>query len=114
MLSMKKLSTNELIGNKIKKLRKDAKLTQNQLAEELSIHPKHLSNIENGRKSITIALLDKLCNFFDEPHFFFFDFSEYEFTNDDVKSINIIVRLLKSTSEENRKNILQIINILTR
>ncbi len=112
---MEKFSTNKLIGKKIKALREKSKLTQIQLAEELSIHPKHLSNIENGRKSVTIAILDRLSAFFNEPHFYFFDFTkEADLDNGSLNTINAIVRLLKSTDEKTRKNIVQIIAILTQ
>ncbi len=108
------MNTNELIGKKIKNLRYEAKLTQNQLADELSIHPKHLSNIENGKKSITISLLDKLCNIFKKPAIFFFDFEEHKIFDDDIRIIDSIVHRLKTTDDKTRKDIAQIVRILVK
>jgi transcriptional regulator with XRE-family HTH domain len=50
-----------ILGKNIKKYRKKAGLTQEQLAEQLNVSSKHLSNIEIGSKFVTSALLDTLC-----------------------------------------------------
>lgn len=105
---------NQKIGRKIKILRKDKKLTQIQLSDELSIHPKHLSNIENGRKAVTIALLEKLCNVFNKPLVYFFDFSEYKEDASDSKIINTIIYLLKTMDTETKQELLQIADILSK
>lgn len=106
--------TNQLIGQKIKMLRNKANLTQAQLADELSIHTKHLCNIENGRKSITIALLDKLCGIFKKPHVYFFDFLDYEIEENNIKLINSILYMIQRTDNKTRKDIAQIIKILVK
>lgn len=110
---MVELTTNQKIGKIIKKLRADKKLTQVQLSDELSIHPKHLSNIENGRKAPTISILDKLCDVFDKPHMFFFDFVKHDLNDSDTKLINNAIQMLRSTDSETRKNLIQVISIFT-
>ncbi len=111
---MQELFVNKIIGEKIKFLRRQLGLTQAQLSDELSIHPKHLSNIENGRKAITIALLDKLCKIFNKPHVYFFDFVDQETSKDDAYMINYVVHMLKSADKRMKENIIQIISVLVR
>ena len=54
------------IGFKIKKLREEKNLSQEQLANLLEISQSKLSKIENGRiKKIEINLILKLCKFID-------------------------------------------------
>ena len=54
------------IGFKIKKLREEKNLSQEQLADLLEISQSKLSKIENGRiKKIEINLILKLCKFID-------------------------------------------------
>lgn len=92
---MKKTSTNSLVGRKIKELRMIDGLTQKQLADELSVSDKHLSKIENGHKSASTALIDKLCIIFKKSPAYFFasvDVSDETNTN---KIINGIVEDLK-------------------
>lgn len=65
-------TTNKIVGTKIKELRLLAGLTQKQLADELSLSDKHLSKIENGCKSASTSLIDKLCVVFNKTPAYFF------------------------------------------
>ena len=60
------------IGSKIKKLRKDRKLTLQSVANETGFSPALISQIENNNVSPPIATLSKLARFFDVKmgHFF--------------------------------------------
>ena len=50
----------QLIGKRIKEIRKSKKLTQEQLAEYIGIETSSVSNIENGRYFPTAENLDKI------------------------------------------------------
>lgn len=52
------------IGLKIKDLREKNKMSQAQLAFEISFSRSNLSNLENGRFSISLSTLEKICKFF--------------------------------------------------
>ncbi|MBO5260877.1 MAG: helix-turn-helix transcriptional regulator [Coprococcus sp.] len=54
-----------IVGKRIKKIRKDKKCTQKELAEALDISVAHLSNLETGKKKLTFDLMSKLCIYFD-------------------------------------------------
>ena len=52
----------ELLGKRIKELRKEKGLTQEQLAETVGIEPNNLSRIEKGRNYPTPENLSKIAN----------------------------------------------------
>lgn len=52
------------IGRKIKALRIEHDLTQDELAFDIKISRDHLSNIENGKHPINIKILYKFSKYF--------------------------------------------------
>jgi predicted transcriptional regulator/transcriptional regulator with XRE-family HTH domain len=54
-----------LLGNKIRRLRQERKLTQVEMAERLGISPSYLNLIEHDERPVTVALLLKLGKAFD-------------------------------------------------
>jgi transcriptional regulator with XRE-family HTH domain len=52
----------EKIGARITELRKHQKLSQQQFAYEADIERSFLTNIEKGRKNISISTLQKITN----------------------------------------------------
>lgn len=56
------MDTKRLIGLRIKELRKHKGLSQEKLAEIMSISPKYLSNIERGKENPTLDTFIKLAN----------------------------------------------------
>ena len=69
-MGIKKIQ-NEL-GRKLKALRIDKGLTQEQLAFEVDISRGHLSNIELGKHPVNIKTLYKLAQFFEVDMKYFF------------------------------------------
>jgi len=69
-MGLKKIQ-NEL-GRRLKALRIDNNLTQEELAYAIKISRDHLSNIENGKYPINIKNLYKLAVFFDVDIKYFF------------------------------------------
>jgi len=69
-MGIKKIQ-NEL-GRKLKALRIDKGLTQEQLAFEVDISRDHLSNIELGKHPVNIKTLYKLAQFFEVDMKYFF------------------------------------------
>lgn len=56
------MDTKELLGKRVRELRKKRGLTQEQLAERANVDVKYLGNIERGRENPTIGTLEKLVN----------------------------------------------------
>lgn len=62
------------VGFKIKKLRENNRLSQEELAHQLEISQTKLSNIENGTtKKVGVTLLNKVCAFFKVDFEYFLD-----------------------------------------
>lgn len=51
-----------VIGGNIRALRDARSLKQDELAHMADIHPTYLSGIENGRKNLTVDLLERIAN----------------------------------------------------
>lgn len=62
---------NKELGKRIKELRKSRNLKQDDLALELNISRGQISNLENGRRSLSIKQLEKLCTLFKVDMSFF-------------------------------------------
>lgn len=54
-------TTRERLGNKIQKLRKELGLTQEEFAEKINISRTHMGHIEQGRKSPSLKVMEKLA-----------------------------------------------------
>lgn len=54
-----------IIGERLKKARKDKKLTQEQLSEKLDVSVAFLSRIERGDVKINLSRLEQLCDILD-------------------------------------------------
>lgn len=56
------MNTKELLGLKIKEVRKQKKFTQEALAEKLSLDVGYISKLEVGRNFPTIGTLEKIAS----------------------------------------------------
>ena len=61
-----------LIGDKLKALRKNNKLSLNALADDLGMSYSYLWGLENGKHSISIVNLQKICSYFKVDLIYFF------------------------------------------
>lgn len=55
----------KMIGKRIQSARKDARMTQEDLAVKCECNGKYISNIETGKKSPSLDLLTKICSALD-------------------------------------------------
>lgn len=96
------------IGEKIKRLRKKRKLTQEQLAEMIDISPRNLSNIEKGVNFAKANTLEKILTSLNAT-------TEDLFSNDELKKsddlIDEIIARIK-TLHDDRENLEKIYKIL--
>jgi len=87
-------------GEKIKRLRKNRKLTQGQLAEMIDIDARNLSRIEVGTSFVKAETLEKLLNALNVT-------TEELFSNDHIKEskelINDINKYIQSVKNNPRK-----------
>ena len=55
------MGTKELLGTRVRELRKARELTLERLAEKANVDVKYLGNIERGKENPTIGILEKLA-----------------------------------------------------
>lgn len=90
----------KLLGNKIRKLRKNSGLNQDELAEKLGIATNTLSNIERGKAFMTSATLEKIANIFCVSYSDLFKFNN-EVSAKDL--YNNIIKRLNNIKEDKDK-----------
>ena len=82
------MNNKELLGKRIRELRKKKGLKQESLAELVGLEPTSISNIENGYNYPTIQNLEKIINILDTSFSEIFKFSQHQETKDLIKEIN--------------------------
>lgn len=104
-------STKELLGARIKELRKACKLSQEELAELIGVEPQHMSRIESGRSYPSLDRLEKISLALKVPLKDFFEFMHLEDASERLKNIDalaselsdehqrFVYRMLKSLKE---------------
>lgn len=98
-------------NEKIKTLRKKAKLSQQELANQLSIHVTHVSKIENGHLLPSIDIVRRLTKIF--------NISADQLINEEEENLNITVQdkefseqiaLINQLDEDEKNALLKIID----
>lgn len=56
------MNLKELIGVRIAVLRKAKKISQQKFADDAGLERSHLTNIEKGKKNISLSTLEKIFN----------------------------------------------------
>lgn len=104
--------TRELLGARIKELRKKRGLTQEKLSEIIEIDPKHLSRIEVGKSYPSLQTLDKISKALKVELKDFFEFNQ-KVRN--MKEFNKNVQnLLKETTPDMIPLILKVLRAIIR
>lgn len=69
------------LGDKVKLLRKRRGLKQDDLAELLELSRGQISNLESGRRNLSLRQLEKLCEYFkvDISYFFMSNYNRFLF-----------------------------------
>lgn len=49
---------------RLKQLRKESKITQEQLASYLDVDQSMITKLENGTRNLNVTLIEKICNLF--------------------------------------------------
>jgi transcriptional regulator with XRE-family HTH domain len=104
-------TTKVLLGERIKELRKERQMSQEQLAEKIRIDAKNLSRIEAGRGYPTFSTLEKIAEALSVEMRDFFDFEHLESADLVAASIEVMI---KSASEEELRMLLKLAKALNR
>ena len=100
----------ELIGMRIKSLRKAKGMSQEQLSEKIGISPKYLSSIERGKENPTLDIFMKLGAALNVELSEIFNFSVEGKSMKDLKTF--IANLMRGSDEEKLKLTAKIIRAI--
>jgi transcriptional regulator with XRE-family HTH domain len=103
--------TNQLLGLRIRELRKNAGLSQERLSEIISVDPKHLSRIELGKSFSTLDTLEAIAKTLNVEIRDLFDFSHLKPQAENKKQLNM---LLEDASEKQLQLIYKIAKALLK
>ena len=96
----------QLVGNKIRRLRKEHKLTQNELAARIGVQQSDLSRMEKGEYRVSLDTLFKILAEFDLGIGEFFDeMARTSFTPQDVQ----LVRDFRALPDEHQREVQEFI-----
>lgn len=99
---------NKVIGLRIRKLREDQRLSREKLAELSLISTQFLSDIETGKKGMTVTTLKKICTSLNASA----DYIVFGKTDSDLKAISLMMAELDENKQDKLKNIFkEIINL---
>lgn len=95
------------IGRRLRELRKQAQLSQEQAALSANITPAYLGQIERGEKNPTVVTVEKLCGVFrlSLPEFF----SDQEFRTAGGATENKVIALLGGRSEKEKNELYRLL-----
>lgn len=100
------------LGDQIKKLRLENKLTTRQFAEKLNVSHAHISKMEQDQNKPSIDLLEKMASVFNvHITYFFGNYEEQEIPTEHKEAgidyIGIDKKYKKTLTEEDLRNILE-------
>lgn len=102
-------SVKKLLGEKIRKLRKEKGLTQEQLAELVGVEPRHISRVEGGYSSPSVERLAVMANVLEVPIKELFNFMQL---SDSEIRLRELETSIKGMSEEYQKIVFKIVRAM--
>ena len=104
------MDTKELLGKRVRELRKLRKLTQERLAELAGVDISYLGNIERGNENPTVATLEKLAEALAiKPH----QILNFEHALQGEKALRRrIIQILDKCDENDLQKILKIVGAI--
>lgn len=105
------MNTKELIGRRIKELRKKKDLSQEELSEQAEITPNYLSRIERGTENPTLDMFVKLSNALGVEIWELFDFG-HGVSRKDLKSL--LIKIGGEADEEKLRLAVKVLRAIIR
>lgn len=104
--------TNEQVGKRIRKLRLQKSMTQEQLADSASLHFTYIGRVERGEKKISVQALNNILTALNSSFSdFFYPFEKNQHTKEHVIYEEVVYPILSLDMEDQAK-VLTIINLV--
>lgn len=91
------------IGERIRAIRKEKKLSQEAFGERLGITGSGVSNLESGRRGMTEQMLKSICREFNVEYMFLIDGEGEMFIGNDDDTLSAIDRIMTGENEFHKK-----------
>ena len=91
------MNKKEMLGKRLRELRKRKGINQEKLAELINVDPTTISNIENGKNYPSLINLENLLEVLDSS---FLDAFDFDHKNDSENLLNQINQKLKNNPEK--------------
>lgn len=105
-------SAKELLGGRIRELRKGLRMSQEQLSEKVDVDPRYISRIELGRCSPSLETLENIARALGVDMRDLFDYRHQQEGLDWQAEIGELLR--KAGDDQQRQLILKIVRAVTR
>lgn len=91
----------EAVGKRLRELRKNRGLSQEKMAETAGVNPKYYSEIERGKRNITLKVMDKISASLGITFRDFFQFPTDEKLSPEAEAVVVLITdYLKSNDEK--------------
>ena len=105
-------NTKELLGGRIKELRKGLKMTQEQLSEKIDVDPRYISRIELGKCFPSLETLENISRALRVEMRDLFDYKHHQI---DIDCQTEVKNLFDSVQNDDEKQlVLRIVRAVTR
>ena len=98
-----------LIGQRIKQVRSDKKLTQEYLANATNVNVSHISNVETNKVKVSLTLLVGICNALDVTMDYLLE-NEYHTPNSTLEKE--LINTMKDMPKDKLETLLRIAKVL--
>lgn len=98
-----------LIGQRIREVRTEKKLTQEYLADVVSVNVSHISNIETNKVKVSLTLLVNICNALDTTVDFILE-NEYHMPRSITEKE--LLNTVKNLDNKKKEQLLRIAKVL--
>ncbi len=96
------------LGQRIRKARKEKKMTQEQLAEACNLSTAHIGHIERGTRALSIESLITISNILNVST----DYLLLDISNSNNKNISTILNTLNDTNTDKYNTLYSVVKIL--
>lgn len=100
------MDAQKLFGKRLKELRKQSNLTQEELSEMLGVFQKQIGNIETGTTFTTMANIVKLADIFGVEVKDLFEFNHQKSRKDIIEEIN---KLINNLSDDKLRTVFRVV-----
>lgn len=102
-------TTKELLGARIKELRRARGISQERLAEMIEVEPSHMSRIEGGKSYPSLDRLERIAESLGMPMKAFFEFGHLEAAEERLSDIS---EMVKEMGEDYQKLVYKIVKAI--